>query len=320
MGLTPEELAKMERAQSDARARDRRWREEMGVEGYPAADGQEAAALLEPVRLDLGEFQRRMAERAEAFEVWKRENPAPEEGCPACLYGGRVTKPGEVWDERGEGYECAECVAKAAETRVHVFLRQVPVENRGITRWADYRTPSAGYEQAVAAAKLVVAEKVTALTLTGPSRAGKTQLAVVATCEAIRAWGYYRTAEEAVAGFTSGRAASHHWGRGPGIAQAMRRAMGTRGGEEGVLSGMTGAGLLVLDDLGKCLRTEYEVQRIWEVVEERVSFARPLIVTLNQSLDTVAARMNSVGGDLEGTSMARRLKDGGTVVELGRRR
>lgn len=72
---------------------------------------------------------------------------------------------------------------------------------------------------------------------------------------------------------------------------------------------------LAIDDLGSERLTPWAAERLYELLNERVVWERPVLATSNLSVDELAVRWDAQLGDEGGSRIAERLLEGCTIIE-----
>lgn len=75
--------------------------------------------------------------------------------------------------------------------------------------------------------------------------------------------------------------------------------------EEDVFQRLSGVGLLILDDLGKGVPSEWAAENLFRLVDARWSYHRPMIVTSQYSPDDLTERYAKAGDETMGALMSR---------------
>lgn len=89
---------------------------------------------------------------------------------------------------------------------------------------------------------------------------------------------------------------------------------GTREPEELVMSQFATYGLLVIDDLGKEVATEWAVSRLWELLDRRYGECLPTIVTTQHRPDALARHF---GGSETALAIVSRLRETCMLMDMG---
>ena len=203
----------------------------------------------------------------------------------ACPYCGRALRERRV-DVRGSsmfcGFEECGCDGEAAARKAEEERARKDEEERlrrsrvmaGVPkRYADAEHPMAAeWAARVASGR--------GMYLVGPVGTGKTH-AASAVCRELQAMGK---------GF---RMLS-----GVQLLERYRACFDGEATESSVTSGLCGVPVLVIDDLGKESPTDWAVERLFRVVDERYNAERPVIVTTQFERPALIRRL-SRGGDSE---------------------
>lgn len=102
-----------------------------------------------------------------------------------------------------------------------------------------------------------------------------------------------------------------------GILAALRGTYGSSGTEDGVLSGLSRCGLLVLDDLGKEPPTDWTLGQVFRIVNDRYETMRPVIVTTQFGKSDLIRRLAKNGDAETAVAIVSRLSEMCRKVELG---
>ena len=203
-------------------------------------------------------------------------------------------------------------IIATAPDQLHGYLVHAGVPPRFLDRRLDTFVERGGTRRALEAAR-AVADRPAGLLLVGPSGTGKTHLAVGILAERARRWlekwpDDFTRADDGHGGFTlTPRPQLRQAFVGvPKLLDDLRYAI--RRSDDDPLPRYATADLLVLDDLGRERTTDWALERLYVLVNERYEARRPTIVTANyRPADLAASGMDAV---------VSRLREHSTVVEL----
>lgn len=96
----------------------------------------------------------------------------------------------------------------------------------------------------------------------------------------------------------------------------IRSTYGNAATESSVLTPYAKARVLVLDDLGKEVPSEWALERLFALIDERYSNLRPTVVTTNFSPSELIARLGSKGDEANAKAIVSRLVEGAVKLRL----
>jgi len=169
-------------------------------------------------------------------------------------------------------------ILKAKETRQRLskLFKESKLPSRYIGKsFEDYEV-TAENEQAVKLAKKIVKNPQFGMYVYGKPGTGKTLLSAIMAQELIKA----------------GKTVI--FGDVPSVLDDLKSTF-DGGGEQKIsrlMEMLSSVDMLVLDDLGTEIPTEWAVERLYKIVNDRYNADKPLIITSNFMPDTVAHRMN----------------------------
>ncbi len=240
---------------------------------------------------------------------WMHRKPPPPAQTPVvaqtweCPRHGvyQETRIAREWHERERRFTCRQCLAEgqaqeAAYERAQAirsaWLRSgVPHKFRN-RRLSNYRITDAQSKQAVDAARALISADIQALALIGAVGRGKSHLSVAMVAEAVR----------------EGRSAL--WVYTPDLLRELRASYG-RGAEtssDDILARLEKPDLLVLDEIGASSRSEWELNTLSVLIDDRYRNGGALVLTGN-----VASLADSIG--VRGADRITEM--GCTIVMLG---
>lgn len=155
-----------------------------------------------------------------------------------------------------------------------------------------------------------VAERPANVIFVGPWGCGKTRLASSIMASRVERWmqAYPREIiEEGAEGLVTRPPFASRFVGVPELLDAIRRSYEYED-ESDPLTALRRAPLLVLDDLGREKATDWVLERLYVLIDERYGNLRPTVVTTNYSLDELARR--------DYGAMVSRLTEDGTVVKM----
>lgn len=202
-----------------------------------------------------------------------------------CPYCGKpyptVTIPA-LWNIPERTIQSRECGCEGERTALHAEYRRA-MQSDLVSAWHDTGVPKRFYEVQPDRDGLAELEFSGGLYLTGPKGTGKT----TAACRILKA--YVR--ENQSNGWVSARFLSV-----PDWLGSMRGVWGDQ--EEEAFQRASRCRLLVLDDIGKGKPTEWAIERLFRLVDDRYNGARPTIFTSQYDLGELGERC-TVNGDAE---------------------
>lgn len=202
-----------------------------------------------------------------------------------CPYCGKpyptVTIPA-LWNIPERTIQSRECGCEGERAALHAEYRRA-MQSDLVSAWHDTGVPKRFYEVRPDRDGLAELEFSGGLYLTGPKGTGKT----TAACRILKA--YVR--ENQSNGWVSARFLSV-----PDWLGSMRGVWGEQ--EEEAFQRASRCRLLVLDDIGKGKPTEWAIERLFRLVDDRYNGARPTIFTSQYDLGELGERC-TVNGDAE---------------------
>lgn len=202
-----------------------------------------------------------------------------------CPYCGKpyptVTIPA-LWNIPERTIQSRECGCEGERTALHAEYRRA-MQSDLVSAWHNTGVPKRFYEVQPDRDGLAELEFSGGLYLTGPKGTGKT----TAACRILKA--YVR--ENQSNGWVSARFLSV-----PDWLGSMRGVWGDQ--EEEAFQRASRCRLLVLDDIGKGKPTEWAIERLFRLVDDRYNGARPTIFTSQYDLGELGERC-TVNGDAE---------------------
>lgn len=202
-----------------------------------------------------------------------------------CPYCGKpyptVTIPA-LWNIPERTIQSRECGCEGERTALHAEYRRA-MQSDLVSAWHNTGVPKRFYEVQPDRDGLAELEFSGGLYLTGPKGTGKT----TAACRILKA--YVR--EKQSNGWVSARFLSV-----PDWLGSMRGVWGDQ--EEEAFQRASRCRLLVLDDIGKGKPTEWAIERLFRLVDDRYNGARPTIFTSQYDLGELGERC-TVNGDAE---------------------
>lgn len=202
-----------------------------------------------------------------------------------CPYCGKpyptVTIPA-LWNIPERTVQSRECGCEGERTALHAEYRRA-MQSDLVSAWHNTGVPKRFYEVQPDRDGLAELEFSGGLYLTGPKGTGKT----TAACRILKA--YVR--ENQSSGWVSARFLSV-----PDWLGSMRGVWGDQ--EEEAFQRASRCRLLVLDDIGKGKPTEWAIERLFRLVDDRYNGARPTIFTSQYDLGELGERC-TVNGDAE---------------------
>lgn len=175
-------------------------------------------------------------------------------------------------------------------------------------RFANWRATE-GTRRALSAAQKVAAKPAN-LVLVGPWGCGKTRLAASILAARVERWldAYpSEIVDEGPEGITPRPRFASRFASVPTLLDDIRRSY-QYADEPDPLVSLRGVPMLVLDDLGREKATDWVLERLYVLIDERYGHKLPTVVTTNYSLDELAHR--------DYGAMVSRLTETGTVVKI----
>lgn len=202
--------------------------------------------------------------------------------CPYCgKQYSTVTIPA-LWNIPERTIQSRECGCEGERMALHAEYRRA-MQSDLVSAWHNTGVPKRFYEVQPDRDGLAELEFSGGLYLTGPKGTGKT----TAACRILKA--YVR--ENQSNGWVSARFLSV-----PDWLGSMRGVWGDQ--EEEAFQRASRCRLLVLDDIGKGKPTEWAIERLFRLVDDRYNGARPTIFTSQYDLGELGERC-TVNGDAE---------------------